>query len=145
MASQTPALLSKFKTSSTVIPSDYAIQVTGNPELELAQSTRQHQSQKQRQLWKLSENEYRQVPPYRPINKFLDKKSRPWGSNRVESVFVFTMFQGVWIKSVSCLCLVFCDGGDLIFLQTVAWLWRVMSRTFNISERVFEHRVGGEI
>lgn len=46
-------------------------------------------------------NEHRQVPPYRPVNTELDRKQRPWGSNPVESAFVFTMLHGVWLTSVS--------------------------------------------
>ncbi|KAK4219447.1 hypothetical protein QBC37DRAFT_410068 [Rhypophila decipiens] len=128
--SQSPLLTKitlKSTSSSAIIPTDYAIQVTGNPQLQDQQVSSYHHHQKQQQLWSHPDVEYRQVPPYRPINKFLDKNSRPWGSNPVETVFVFTMFQGVWLKS------------------TASWLWRVLSRTFKISERVFEAKVGGEL
>ncbi|KAM7215855.1 putative serine esterase [Rhypophila decipiens] len=118
--SQSPLLTKitlKSTSSSTIIPTDYTIQVTGNPQLQDQQQQQQqqvssfHHHQKQQQLWSHPDVEYRQVPPYRPINKFLDKNSRPWGSNPVETVFVFTMFQGVWLKS------------------TASWLWRVLNRT----------------
>jgi hypothetical protein len=44
---------------------------------------------------------HRQVPPYRPVNTHLDREQRPWGSNPVESAFVFHMLHGVWLRSVS--------------------------------------------
>ena len=47
------------------------------------------------------DTEHRQVPPYRPVNMELDHGSRPWGSNPVESVIVFAMMHGVWLKGVS--------------------------------------------
>lgn len=47
------------------------------------------------------DTEHRQVPPYRPVNTQLDHDSRPWGSNPVESVIIFAMMHGVWVKGVS--------------------------------------------
>ncbi|KAB5563072.1 hypothetical protein GE09DRAFT_1219654 [Coniochaeta sp. 2T2.1] len=47
------------------------------------------------------DDEHRQVPPYRPVNRNLDLEQRPWGSNPVESAFVFHMLHGVWLNSVS--------------------------------------------
>ena len=47
------------------------------------------------------DTEHRQVPPYRPVNTQLDHNSRPWGSNPVESVIIFAMMHGVWVKGVS--------------------------------------------
>ncbi|KAI1503559.1 hypothetical protein F5X99DRAFT_406871 [Biscogniauxia marginata] len=44
-------------------------------------------------------DQYRGVPNYRPINYGLDREQRPWGGNAVESVFVMTMFTGVWIEA----------------------------------------------
>ncbi|KAK3325682.1 hypothetical protein B0H66DRAFT_599832 [Apodospora peruviana] len=112
---------------------DYTIHLTGSSSSS-GPSTRQQQSPLlpgEHQESPATANpgwwqtEYRQVPPYRPINMNLDRASRPWGSNRVESLFVFTMFQGVWLKS------------------TIAWLWRKTVGRFN--ERVFESKIGGEI
>ncbi|KAK0635368.1 hypothetical protein B0T17DRAFT_612245 [Bombardia bombarda] len=71
------------------------------------------------------ETDYRQVPPYRPVNMQLDRASRPWGSNRVESAIIFTMMHGVWLKS------------------TIAWLWRVTGGRAN--DRAFETKIGGEL
>lgn len=44
---------------------------------------------------------FRQVPPYRPIDYSLDQQQRPWGSNGLETAFVYNMFTGVWIVAVS--------------------------------------------
>lgn len=46
-------------------------------------------------------DDYRGMPPYRPINTGLDLSTRPWGGNPVEHAFVFTMFTGVWTVAVS--------------------------------------------
>lgn len=46
-------------------------------------------------------DQHRDVPPYRPVNTNLDREQRPWGSNAVESAFVFHMLHGVWLNSVS--------------------------------------------
>ncbi|KAK6080152.1 X-Pro dipeptidyl-peptidase C-terminal non-catalytic domain-containing protein [Seiridium cupressi] len=43
------------------------------------------------------EDSFRGVPNYRPVNTELDRASRPWGSNAVESGFVFLMLNGVWL------------------------------------------------
>lgn len=45
-------------------------------------------------------DDYRGMPPYRPINTGLDLASRPWGGNPVGDAFVMTMFTGVWTVSV---------------------------------------------
>ncbi|KAK3359950.1 hypothetical protein B0T25DRAFT_534291 [Lasiosphaeria hispida] len=68
--------------------------------------------------------DYRQVPSYRPINYELDRESRPWGSNPVEAVIIFTMMHGVWFKG------------------SVSWLWRNTGGRFN--EAAFTERIGGE-
>ncbi|KAK3685687.1 hypothetical protein B0T22DRAFT_226296 [Podospora appendiculata] len=68
---------------------------------------------------------YRQVPPHRPINTQLDREQRPWGSNGVESAFVFTMFQGVRLKS------------------TLAWLWNTTGGRFD--DMAFRAKIGGEM
>lgn len=47
------------------------------------------------------DDQHRDVPPYRPVNTNLDREQRPWGSNPVESAFVFHMLHGVWLNSVS--------------------------------------------
>jgi hypothetical protein len=45
-------------------------------------------------------DQHRQVPPFRPVNRSLDRASRPYGSNPVESAFVFHMMHGVWLRGV---------------------------------------------
>lgn len=47
------------------------------------------------------DNDHRGVPPYRPINRELDRSQRPLGGNPVGDAFVFTMFTGVVTLSVS--------------------------------------------
>lgn len=44
---------------------------------------------------------YRDVPPYRPINRHLDWTERPSGSNPIEVAFVTSMLHGVWLNAVS--------------------------------------------
>ncbi len=44
---------------------------------------------------------YRRVPPYRPINRHLDPAERPNGASTGEYVFVNVMLNGVRINSVS--------------------------------------------
>ena len=44
---------------------------------------------------------YRDVPPYRPINRHLDWAERPSGSNPIEVAFVTSMLHGVWLNAVS--------------------------------------------
>jgi hypothetical protein len=48
-------------------------------------------------------DDFRQVPPYRPINTQLDREQRPLvGEGGVAgNIFVFHMFTGVWIQAVS--------------------------------------------
>lgn len=46
------------------------------------------------------DDQHRDVPPYRPVNRNLDREQRPWGSNPIESAFVFHMLHGVWLNSV---------------------------------------------
>jgi len=43
---------------------------------------------------------YRRVPPYRPINRNLDWEQRPDGTNPIERAFIFTMLHGVWLNAV---------------------------------------------
>ena len=45
--------------------------------------------------------EFRRVPPYRPVNRNLDRSERPNGSNPVEAVVANIMLQGVQLQSVS--------------------------------------------
>ena len=44
---------------------------------------------------------FRNVPPYRPINRNLDMEERPGGSNGVERIFIAVMLHGVWLNAVS--------------------------------------------
>jgi hypothetical protein len=43
---------------------------------------------------------YRRVPPYRPIDYNLDQEMRPGGGNPIDRVFIFTMLHGVWLNAV---------------------------------------------
>ncbi len=43
---------------------------------------------------------YRRVPPYRPIDRHLDREQRPDGTNPLERAFIFTMLHGVWLNAV---------------------------------------------
>ncbi|WYZ38997.1 hypothetical protein EsH8_III_000911 [Colletotrichum jinshuiense] len=70
-------------------------------------------------------DQHRQVPPYRPVNRNLDIADRPWGSNGVESAFVFVMLNGCWLKGMA------------------NWFWR--STGGKVNENYFRAKVGGEI
>ncbi|PMD59854.1 uncharacterized protein K444DRAFT_484543, partial [Hyaloscypha bicolor E] len=39
------------------------------------------------------------VPPYRNVNRNLDREQRPGGMNGVEAVFIFDILNGVRIKA----------------------------------------------
>ena len=43
---------------------------------------------------------YRRVPPYRPVDTNLDREQRPDGTSPIERVFIFTMLHGVWLNAV---------------------------------------------
>ncbi|KAH8664056.1 hypothetical protein BX600DRAFT_497900 [Xylariales sp. PMI_506] len=67
---------------------------------------------------------HRGVPNHRPVNTQLDRTKRPWGSNGVESGFVFLMLNGVWLTGVA------------------NWLWR--STGGRINKTWWRWKVGGE-
>ncbi|ORY71828.1 uncharacterized protein BCR38DRAFT_418166 [Pseudomassariella vexata] len=68
--------------------------------------------------------EHRGVPNYRPVNTQLDRSQRPWGSNAIETGFVFSMLHGVWLTSM------------------VSWTWRQTGGRFN--DTYWRWKVGGE-
>jgi len=70
-------------------------------------------------------DQHRQVPPYRPVNRNLDLADRPWGSNGIESTFVYLMMNGCWLQGIA------------------SWLWRGTGGRVNKS--LFRAKVGGEI
>lgn len=45
-------------------------------------------------------DDYRGVPPYRPINYQLDREQRPWAQPGIETAFVWVMLNGVGCVSV---------------------------------------------
>jgi hypothetical protein len=70
------------------------------PELDASPNVR-HSTQEQPSnpaWWPTHHND---IPVYRPIDRNLDTEQRPWGSSPAESVFVWTMLQGVGIVAVS--------------------------------------------
>ncbi|KUI71140.1 hypothetical protein VM1G_07143 [Cytospora mali] len=44
--------------------------------------------------------DHRGVPPYRPINTGLDLSQRPLGGSPAVDVFLFAMFNGLWLNAV---------------------------------------------
>ncbi|KAI1849468.1 hypothetical protein JX265_012717 [Neoarthrinium moseri] len=70
------------------------------------------------------DNAHRGVPNYRPVNTQLDFAQRPYGSNGVETGFVFLMLNGVWLTG------------------TANWLWR--STAGKVTNTVWRWKVGGE-
>lgn len=45
-------------------------------------------------------NDWRQTPPYRPINRGLNRELRPWGTSVAEQGFILHMFEGVLLQAV---------------------------------------------
>jgi hypothetical protein len=41
------------------------------------------------------------IPPYRPIDRNLDREQRPWAGPGAETVFAWTLLNGVGIVAVS--------------------------------------------
>ncbi|KAK0643006.1 hypothetical protein B0T16DRAFT_459200 [Cercophora newfieldiana] len=103
---------------------DYTIQLTGGSDVTASEPSPAASTPAAVQNPPSWETEYREVPPYRPVNTQLDRASRPWGSNGVENVIIFAMFQGVWLKS------------------SVAWLWRKTGGRFD--SETFSTTIGGE-
>ena len=70
--------------------------------------------------------DYNGVPPHRPINYNLDRESRPWGSNGIESTFVSVMLNGVGA------------------VAAVARSWRVTLGTDGLGVKDIKYSIGGE-
>jgi hypothetical protein len=43
---------------------------------------------------------YQRVPPYRPIDRNLDREQRPDKTNHIDRAFIFTMLYGDWLNAV---------------------------------------------
>ncbi|KAK2000352.1 hypothetical protein LX36DRAFT_603247 [Colletotrichum falcatum] len=71
------------------------------------------------------DDQHRQVPPYRPVNRHLDRGDRAWGSNGIEATFVYLMLNGCWLQEVG------------------SWLWG--STGGRVNKHIFRAKVGGEI
>ncbi|KAK2065741.1 hypothetical protein LY76DRAFT_558789 [Colletotrichum caudatum] len=68
---------------------------------------------------------HRQVPPYRPVNRHLDLADRPWGSNGIETPFVYLMLNGCWLQEIA------------------STFWR--ATVGRVNKTLFRAKVGGEI
>ncbi|KAF6845344.1 hypothetical protein CMUS01_00115 [Colletotrichum musicola] len=103
---------------------DYTIRLTGGVEEAYARPSRDapRPTVENPPDWY---DQHRQVPPHRPVNRNLDLAVRPWGSNGVESGFVFVMLNGCWLQGIS------------------NWLWRNTGGKLN--ESYWRFKVGGEI
>ena len=82
---------------------DYNIRLTGGAQDQQTSTASTSRNSEQQpvtnpQGWP---DDYRQVPPHRPVNTHLNMEERPMGSHPVENVFITHMFTGVWIQSVS--------------------------------------------
>ncbi|KAK4192910.1 hypothetical protein QBC35DRAFT_482104 [Podospora australis] len=106
MATSTETTTAALSMSQTHIR-DYAIQLSGGPGgitlqpppvTSSATAPNPSQQEVAGQADLLSRI-YRAVPPTRPANRSLDRASRPWGSNNVESVIVFILMHGGWLKA----------------------------------------------
>lgn len=82
---------------------DYTLHVTGKTQTELSAAQREEIARQEclrapnPTSWPTN---YRRVPHYRPINRFLDPAQRPNGANTGEYIFVNVMLNGVRIQSV---------------------------------------------
>lgn len=77
---------------------DYHIHLTGADDPPQVQVTARQSRTPNPPHWPQN---YRRVPPYRPINRHLDPAERPNGASTGEYVFVNVMLNGVRINSVS--------------------------------------------
>jgi hypothetical protein len=88
-------------TSSVLqVLTDYDLHHSGSPENPQAAPTpnsRPDSSPSNPLDWPTN---HRAVPPYRPADRNLDREQRPGGMNAVETVFIFTMLNGVRINAV---------------------------------------------
>ncbi|KAK0613363.1 hypothetical protein B0T14DRAFT_526085 [Immersiella caudata] len=120
--------MSNMATTTTTLQQehlrDYTIRLTGGSEAATPEPSPVEAPQPRVENPPGWETEYREVPPYRPVNRQLDHGTRPWGSNSVETVFVYNLFQGVWLKS------------------TASWLWRITGGRFD--SQAFTMTIGGE-
>ncbi|KIW99956.1 uncharacterized protein Z518_10884 [Rhinocladiella mackenziei CBS 650.93] len=69
-------------------------------------------------------NDHRRIPPYRPVNRNLDRSQRPAGVNRIERAFIFTMLRGVQLEA------------------NISTLWRHTGGKLN--DKIFRYDIGGE-
>lgn len=85
-------------TTLTETLQDYHIHLTGSDEPPQVQVTARQSQAPSPPDWPQN---YRRVPPYRPINRHLDPAERPNGASTGEYIFVNVMLNGVRINSVS--------------------------------------------
>lgn len=79
--------------------SDYELHHSGTESPQPPQVPQpQPQLQPQPENWP---SNHRRIPPFRPINRQLDRSQRPAGSNAPEFVFIQAMLHGVWLNAVS--------------------------------------------
>ncbi|KAL1965788.1 hypothetical protein VTN77DRAFT_5109 [Rasamsonia byssochlamydoides] len=107
------------------ILTDYDLHHTGSDDDTPLSSTQVHCHQQQRQqpnTWPT--NNYRRLPPHRPINRHLDFAQRPSGASLGESIFIEMMLHGVWLNA------------------TVSAIWRKTAGRLN--DRIFRYEIGGE-
>ncbi|KAL4876676.1 hypothetical protein BJY04DRAFT_199603 [Aspergillus karnatakaensis] len=116
-------------TTTTIVPAstvsilaDYELHHSGaETSPNNNQSPQPSQTSAQPQDWP---SEYRRVPPYRPINRNLDRAERAAGASVPEYIFIQSMLHGVWLNA------------------SVARLWRFTGGRIN--DRIFRYDVGGE-
>lgn len=82
------------------LAADYEIHLSGGEEgIDPSQNPREETTIQNPPNWVQN---YRNIPPLRPVNHDLDAESRPNGMNRFETAFLVTMFTGVVMVAVSC-------------------------------------------
>lgn len=123
---------------------DYDLHHSGDPEspgrpADPNTTSRAAQTQQNPAWWP---TDHRRVPPYRPINRNLDRDLRPGGTNVVEQVFIFTMLRGVQLKAVSYICAVQRNPVTERALQNVSTAWRTTGGQLN--DQIFRTPIGGE-
>jgi len=83
---------------------DYDVHHSGSPESSSPGSGPNTRPSLSRSIPSDWPTNHRGVPPYRAVDRNLDREQRPGGLNGPEAVFIFTMLNGVRINSVRHSC-----------------------------------------
>jgi len=118
---------------------DYEIRLTGEENVPARPASREATQLGNPPDWPQN---YRRVPPYRPIDTNLDREQRPDGTSPMERVFIFTMLHGVWLNAVRIKVHLLWLLEALTINQSVAQAWRKTGGRIN--SNIFRYKIGGE-